>query len=339
MKRNLLLAISVLALTAASQPLFAAEAETPAPRERAAPAAERAPARERQAAPARAARNGGTQQATQQSSSQPSQSTWTGSQAGGYGGGNAGGGSFADATPFCRLGLGAFPGINPSGPSGPACPPGPGLNFDLKGKVAGTGGASVETPKIPVGPVLVGLVADVFFGNLTASSTAINTYPTGMPFGPDPAGQVTTETRSGSLSERTNGSLRAKVGVPLFNYWVLAYFTAGLAVGKTEGSFTYTGSNFGPLVPGATNVVATASFSDTRKGFSGGGGAEFATGIPGLKFAIDYTYTNFGSFTKTVPLVVTSCGPGPGLCSNGQEVISVNNLSTSRVTAGIKFGL
>jgi len=105
MKRSLLVATGVLALAAVSQPLFAAETETPAPIERAAPAAERAPAPAAERAPAqeRRARPAQQRQAVRNTGQQPSQSqtsSYTGVQAGGFGGGNAGGGGFADPS-FC----------------------------------------------------------------------------------------------------------------------------------------------------------------------------------------------------------------------------------------------
>jgi hypothetical protein len=351
MKRHLFLAIGAFALTAASQPLFAAEVETPALRERPAPAAERAPARERQARPARernggqrAAQNGGGQQA----SSQPSQSSWTGSQAGGFGGGNAGGGGFSDPEGTCFKGVGVNPGFIPPSPGTPACPQ-TGIAFN-QNKTAFTGGASYETPGLTYGNIIIKGVIDVFGGKTSTTSVQRFTYLTGStPFGPDAAGQTTTATYVGELSESTNSSIRAKVGVPIYNYWALIYATAGVVVGKTEGSFTYAASNFLPTMPCtpgascATNVIGAASWSDTRWGFSGGGGVEFdlrqLIAIPGLKFAVDYTYSNFGSYSKVVPLVVTNCGPGAGLCSNGAAVISLSHVSTNRIVAGLKIGL
>src|SRR5262249_45471655 len=109
MKRHFLLAMTVVALTAISQRVFAAEVEAPAPRERAAPAQRAAPER----APARA-----PQRAPVQRQAQPSpSSSFTGSQLGGFGGGNAGGGGFADPQ-FCGGG-----NINSSSTAfSPTCP-------------------------------------------------------------------------------------------------------------------------------------------------------------------------------------------------------------------------
>jgi hypothetical protein len=149
MKHSLFLAISALALAATSQPLFAAEADTPAPRERAAQR-ERAPARQ---APQRAA-------PAQQSSSQ----SFTGSQAGGFGGGNTGGGGFAD--PPCQ----STEGLNQFG-----CVP-TGLNFSLRH--SGATGGGVYQYMIPFGNFFVaGIMADVAASNLTASSSSSTSSP------------------------------------------------------------------------------------------------------------------------------------------------------------------
>ena len=89
MKRSLFLAVSVIALTAVSDQLWAAGAETPAPSEQAAPAARRAAPQRARPAPT-----------PQRQAAQSQSSSFTGTQAGGFGGGNAGGGGFADPS-FC----------------------------------------------------------------------------------------------------------------------------------------------------------------------------------------------------------------------------------------------
>jgi len=74
-------------------------------------------------------------------------------------------------------------------------------------------------------------------------------------------------------------------------------------------------------------------------GISGGGGIEIQTRIPGLKLAFDYTATYLGSLSQTVPLVVTNCSIGPGLCSGGAEVVTFSHLTFQRVMVGLKLGL
>ena len=344
MRRYLLLAIGFIALTVSHQP-FAQELETPAPQEKAGAAAERAPARERQAAPARA-------RPSRQASGQPSQSSWTGSQIGGYGGGNVGGGGFSDKALLSQSGIcNQMFGPNMTASSTPMqmpCTPGPGANGSMPAKFTLAGVISFDTPKIPVllaggNVVLIGAIIDIGTGTATSSFTQFNTYSTAPPIGPDAAGQRTNETITFSFRESVNSSLRAKVGVPIFDYWALVYFTAGIAVAKTEGSYSYLGTNFAPgCVPGtgcATNVLGSASFNQIRTGFSGGGGIEIQTRIPGLKVAFDYTATYLGSFSQTVPLVVTNCSIGAGLCSGGAEVVTFSHLTFQRAMVGLKLGL
>src|SRR6516165_2376665 len=146
MKRNLILAVSVLALAAVSKPLFAAEAETPAPTEaaptaaptaeRAAPTRARPAARQRQAAPERQAAPARTTTGGQQQASNAT-SSYTGVQAGGFGGGNVGGGGFAD--PICLTGQGSFG--SSFGGLNSGCTPAP-FSQSLT-KSGGIGGATV----------------------------------------------------------------------------------------------------------------------------------------------------------------------------------------------------
>ena len=352
MRRYLLLAIGFAALTV-SHPPFAQELETPALQERAGAAAERAPAPERQAAPARERQAAPARaRPSRQASGQPSQSSWTGSQIGGYGGGNVGGGGFSDKALLSQSGIcNQMFGPNMTASSTPMqmpCTPGPGANGSMPAKFTLAGVISFDTPKIPVllaggNVVLIGAIIDIGTGTATSSFTQFNTYSTAPPIGPDAAGQRTNETITFSFRESVNSSLRAKVGVPIFDYWALVYFTAGIAVAKTEGSYSYLGTNFAPgCVPGtgcATNVLGSASFNQIRTGFSGGGGIEIQTRIPGLKVAFDYTATYLGSFSQTVPLVVTNCSIGAGLCSGGAEVVTFSHLTFQRVMVGLKLGL
>jgi opacity protein-like surface antigen len=396
MKRQLLVTLSVVALSAVSHELLAAELETTYPlekappaaertapaAERAAPAAERAapaqreraparerqaerpPARERQAAPARR-----QAQPTQQSSAQPSQSSWTGSQVGGFGGGNAGGGGASDP-PFvtsqgaCNGTATAFiPGavIPPPFPTTRTvpCVPGPGLHGNLPANTTAAAVASFDTPKFAVplgipmlfgGPrsdLLIGGVVDVSTGTRGSDVTQNNIYSTafGTGLGPDLPGQTTTETIHVSFSERVSVGFRAKIGLPIFNYWAMPYITAGIAVAKTEASYSYTASNFAPgsctpYAGCATTVSGAGSFNQTRSGFSGGGGVEVQTGIPGVKVAFDYTYTNLGSITGTIPLVTSNCAAMGGIaCTNSADVVRFSNLHTQRATVGVKLGL
>ena len=364
MRRQLLLTLSVLALSVVSHELLAAELEAT---EKAAPAAqrERAPTRERQAAPARRA------QPTRQASAQPSQSSWTGSQVGGFGGGGFGGGGASDP-PFttsqgaCNGTATAFVSGRSSGfgiPSTPsstltvACVPGPGIHSNLPMQTTAAGVASFDTPKFPVplgipmlfgGPrtsvLLIGGVVDVGTGTRSSDSTQFNSYSTSSGIGPDAAGTMTNETIHVSFREKVSAGFRAKIGLPVYNYWAMPYITAGVAVARTEADYSYNATNFAlGCTPGAgcaTNVVGAGSFNQTRSGFIGGGGLEVLTGIPNVILAFDYTYMNLGSISQTIPLVTTNCAAAGGIaCTNSADQVRFSNLTMQRFTVGVKLGL
>jgi hypothetical protein len=327
MKRHLLLAISVLALTAVSQRLFAAEAETPAPRQRAAPERQARPAPQR-AAP--------TQQAAQPSSG------WTGSQVGGFGGGNVGGGGFAD--PIC---LSSGNGINTGGLSN-GCTPAQ-FTHSLA-KTSGVGGATAEY-KWALNPwVVFGVLGDVSFGSVSASGSQTIKYAS------DPfiAGQLTQETYTNSVRQGTSGSARFKIGVvPAWNSGILFYGTAGAIISRLDGTFTYTASNFNTssscvaFNPAcATNVASVVNWSQTRPGFVGGGGVEFKTPWFGPAFIVtlDYSYATFGSFNEQLPIAIATQPPAGGPCVQAPtrncttiDTAHINNLSSQKFTLGAKL--
>jgi opacity protein-like surface antigen len=318
MKRSLLLAISVLALTAVSQPLFAAETETPAPRERAAQR-ERAPARQAARQPQRAA------------PAQSQSSSFTGSQAGGFGGGNAGGGGFADPVALCGQGLGAFSGSF-------TCPSVP-FNFSSTRKISATGGGYYSY-SIPIfGWAVIGVQGEIAAGSIRSSSTQSNAHPTGFPFGPDGAGRVTTETYSADFNQGTNGSVLFKFGVPIVNSGVMVYGLVGTTFARIDGSYTYTGTSC-PVIGPCTTAYGALNWNQTRTGVAGGIGVEWAY-VPGVVVKLEYRYTGFGNISQDVPITVTSLNGGPcsGSFCNATAHIDINRLhfQTVRVAVGLGF--
>jgi hypothetical protein len=353
MNRSLLVATSVLALAVVSKPLFAAEAETPAPTpseraapaagpsERAAPAAERAPARQRQAA----RQTGGQQQ--QSTSSQTS--SYTGLQAGGFGGGNAGGGGFADhgciqgpvpGTSFAQVSSSPAPQSSQSSISGqfrqatnsgsnnqvlglvPGC--GPPLNQSLTGPTGGTGEITGQYTFPVFGTRFVaGAVIGLGFGKTTASITQPSQYVSN-PLAP---GQLNAEQITNSVSQSTSESVRFKLGyvVPLYYTSIMPYFTAGYVHSTLQGTYNYSASNFDPMTCAAfnpacaTNAFSATSWSRSSSGFVWGFGAEmplsaFLSGVgPGVILVADYTRYQFGSFDVNLPLAIANV-PGGGAC-------------------------
>jgi len=319
MKPTVALAISVLALTAASQPLFAAETETPAPRQRAAPAAERAaPAARQRAAP-------------QQQASQSSQtSSFTGTQAGGFGGGNAGGGGFAD--PVCLNTRGLSNGCTAAL-----------FNHSLS-KTGGIGGGVVQWTTAVTPWIVVGILGDLAGGKTTASSSQSFLYPSD----PSIPGQVTAETYTNSVSQSTTGSVRFKAGVVTPFPWlytsVMPYVTVGWVRSRFEGSFTYNAINFNPTVLGGSPIIAgsSVSWSHQANGVIYGFGVDVpipAVG-PGVVLVLDYSRADFQSFDVTVPVAIgTSCIPGPTKVCGTTDTLHVSNPSSNRFTAGLRVKL
>jgi hypothetical protein len=359
MRSQLFLAAGVVALSAVSHQLFAAEMETPAapqraaPAERAAPAAERtapvaaraAPARER--APARRA-------APAQQVAQPQTSSYTGAQAGGFGGGNVAGGGFAD--PFS-------PGCAPAYGFSPICTTQSIFNQSLRGS-GGVGGALLEYKWAVTPWIVVGVIGDLSFGKTTSTSTQSSFYPSGPRPTSDFPAPVTSETYSNSVTLGTNGSVRLKVGyvVPLANgtvpgVWgsVMPYVTIGWIRSGVQGSFSYAASSYSPFTPAcafspACSVVTASAvnWSDSRNGVVTGAGVEVPLPAfgPGVVLVADWTYANFGSFDVALPIAITNsfgtaCTPGVpagttcGIADRGH----VSNLSFNSFRGGIKIRL
>jgi opacity protein-like surface antigen len=328
MRRFPKLAISVLALTAFSQQIFAAEMETPTPTEQAAPPAEREPAA-RPARERRPARTAPERTQTAQTSS------YTGTQAGGFGGGNVGGGGFAD--PICLTSFGLNNGCI-------------GAPFSQSlTKTGGRGGAVVQWT-MPVTPwIVVGVLGDLSFGNNSVTQTQNHFYS-------DTEGFVTTETIQNTVTQRTSGSARLKAGfvVPLGYTSIMPYTTVGWTRAQIQGSFTYAASNYFPSSsesPGcsafascSTIAASTVNYTANRNGVIWGFGVEMplpALG-PGVVLVLDYSRSQFGSFDVSLPAVVTSVAGSP-CASSGVSPCSIvdighfSNVSFSTFSVGARF--
>jgi uncharacterized membrane protein len=262
-----------------------------------------------------AARNGGGQQ--QGSWSSPS-SSFTGSQIGGFGGGNAGGGGFADPN-FCGVNDEVHLGFDPSCPATTQNIP--------RSPIAFAGGAEYAQ-LFAIGPyAVIGWAVDLTGSALKSSGTQTTTHPF--------AGANITETLSTTQRQGMTSTLRITVGfVPVLN--TLVFVTAGGAVGRISGSFSYAGTD--DLQP-PTTAYGAGSYSLTRFGSTYGGGVSFAyplLGIAGTKITVEYLVTNLGTVTQNIPLIVTSCPFGG--CSNGYAQTFMGT-SNSTVRLKLSFGL
>src|SRR5262249_29636253 len=123
-----------------------------------------------------------------------------------------------------------------------------------------------------------------------------------------------------------------RLGV-LLNPALLAYATGGLALGEVCGSFSYSAmlSGLGAF------AVGSSKRCDTRVGYTVGGGFELAL-FQGWKARIEYRFTDFGDYSKNVPL---TAGPSslcfsPFNCSGNARVnLDDNNFHTIRIGIGV----
>jgi outer membrane immunogenic protein len=135
------------------------------------------------------------------------------------------------------------------------------------------------------------------------------------------------ETFTGSLKQGWDGSFRGRFGV-LVTPWTLLYGTAGLAIGQISGSFSYYAESLSGVV-----VSGAASWTETRLGGTVGVGAETEL-LYGIKGRVEYRYTDFGKFTRDVPLAASvSCSPSD--CGTNAHIEM--RASNHRVTVGLGF--
>ena len=199
-----------------------------------------------------------------------------------------------------------------------------------------TGGGFIGY-SIPWGSYIIGIEADIAAKSGGSFSTQSNTHAS--PGGP------TSETFTGALSQRWDGSVRARFGLPLYSTSMI-YATGGVAFGQMSGSFAY---NTAPLcvttfVPALDVFVTTCnagggalSWSDTRAGVTGGAGMEWVY-LRNIKLRVEYRYTDFGSFSKDVPLALTAgtC-IASGCIANGNAHVDMR-ASFHTLRLGIGFG-
>ena len=72
----------------------------------------------------------------------------------------------------------------------------------------------------------------------SSTSIAVSSFSSGSPI---TSNYLRTDQFSGSIKQKSNSSIRARVGM-LVTPWSLLYLTGGVAFGEISGSFAYTGS-------------------------------------------------------------------------------------------------
>lgn len=152
------------------------------------------------------------------------------------------------------------------------------------------------------------------------------------------------DTKFGSVRQNWDSSLRLRYGW-LVTPSTLLYGTAGVAVGNISGSFNYVGAlttsviivSPPAIVAAGSTATSAASWSDTKVGGTVGAGVETAI-WGGWKARVEYRYTDFGSYTKTVA-VNTVCVASTG-CSAPSSSATINlreSFHTVRVGLGFDF--
>jgi len=336
LKVSLLLAISALALSAAAQQPSAAQE----PREGAAPAAE-------QPAPAERA-----QRAFRRVRRTPQQMTYTGAQAGGFGGGIIGGGGYAEpGASQCFRDFSLFVSSIAIG-----CAETP-FNFDTKRTTGGVG--AFYTINYQVAAFVYGIEADVEYKNSHRGFS----QPVGPVLNSSPAfcfGCFSTRTEyfNGSVTQGWDSSLRARLGY-VITPMTMVYLTAGIAIEKVSGTFTYNGTAINDTTAndGGIFVDTTAGsggWNQLKVGLTGGAGIEISLGVLGsyligsnasnpVKARVEYRYTGFGSLTENIALLrtctaVTFACPSPNFGSTTAQ-INLGNLNFQTIRIGLAIGL
>jgi outer membrane immunogenic protein len=172
-------------------------------------------------------------------------------------------------------------------------------------------------------------------------ATTLATYTTG-----DTA--LRTQSFYGSVKQTWDSSARVRAGF-LATPWTLIYATGGLAVGEESGSFGYAALANYATVGRYAATSGAMSWSETMTGWTAGGGVEQAITL-GWKIRIEYRYTEFGSFSKNIPLAYsTNCGAPstffntvltcstPGVVSSNAQVNMHPSFQTIRLGVGFTF--
>jgi opacity protein-like surface antigen len=273
----------------------------------------------------------------------PPPPNWTGSQVGGFGGGSYG-------SPFSFAEPGAH--LCPGSGLGPVSPPCFETPFQFSGQPwSGTVGAFAGY-NAQFGNLVVGVEGDAAWKRISISETLA--VPVTRISGPDlcrpcgPSGPpvpsvgtfMRSETFTGSMTQRWDGSLRVRFGT-LITPSTLAYGTAGGAVGNVCNSFTYTAPltpPVGSVAPPPTTAFGADSWCETRLGYTVGAGVETAIALGyNSKLRFEYRYTDLGSFSRDVPLALTT-SPCPFTACTGNAHIDLRaGFHTFRL--GVGFGL
>jgi outer membrane immunogenic protein len=190
-------------------------------------------------------------------------------------------------------------------------------------------------------PFVVGFEADIQGSSARGSATVSNSVLTDTTRGPNTATWNTSTTVSRDLDYL--GTVRGRIGwtaTPTF----LLYGTGGLAYGgvSSNTSMTINATRLtGEPVFGVPTTVTSGSFSDTRTGWTAGGGVEWMF-LPNWSAKVEYLHYDLGSVTYGTSGFSIDVGPTalPGLGIAAIATSTTINFRGDIVRAGVnyKFG-
>jgi outer membrane immunogenic protein len=140
------------------------------------------------------------------------------------------------------------------------------------------------------------------------------------------------DSKSGSVAQNWDSSFRARYGF-LVTPFTLLYATGGLALSEISGAFNFNSTITSGASAGGTAIAGT-TWTDLRGGATVGAGIETEVWT-GWKARIEYRYTDFATYTKTVPASI-SCAS----CVSQSRLVSIDlreSFHTVRIGLGFDF--
>jgi outer membrane immunogenic protein len=220
------------------------------------------------------------------------------------------------------------------------------FNFSSKFQARASGGGSIGY-NFQFGTMVIGFEADLSqqSGSSSAAQPAGPVVNGGFGLACPGCFSTRTESFNGSVTQGWDSSYRMRFGY-LVTPMTMVYFTGGAAVEKVSGSFSYA-ANTVNNIPGTgvyqDTTTGSGSWSQTKSGWTVGGGAEYAVG-GGWKARVEYRYSDYGNLTANVPLA-RSCGVVAGAgcftpnSGSTNARIDLGGLSSQAVKVGFAFSL
>jgi len=166
---------------------------------------------------------------------------------------------------------------------------------------------------------VVGLEADIQgIAGSSSSGNAVTAAPSAAPI-EAPFTAVGSSTASKRLDYL--GTVRGRLGY-LFTPTLLVYATGGLAYGGANLSTSYFATDVGGFSPFAVPVFGGSSYSDTRVGWTVGGGLEWMF-MPNWSAKLEYLYYDLGTMTNSPSFSTLTFNPALALAAGTSPVFGL----------------